>query len=90
MSTSCPNNKGPFFGGGDHPRFRNFFLADPRYDSVSFQADAEQQLELHGPRLLAAALVPLAIMIFFRFVDDLILKGCAFFGFKRKHKGGGV
>ena len=56
-------NKGPFFGypkKPDHSRFLNFFEPPLRYDSVAFQADAEQQLELHGPRLLAAALVPLA------------------------------
>jgi hypothetical protein len=28
-----------------------------RYDSLAFKADAEQQLDVHGPRLLAAALV---------------------------------
>ncbi len=61
MSTSCPNKKGTFLIQGFA------FLADPRYDSFSFQADAEQQLELHGPRLLAAALVPLT-MIFSRWV----------------------
>ena len=27
-----------------------------RYDAAAFEPDAEQQLELHGPRLLAAAL----------------------------------
>eukprot|EP00435_Cladocopium_sp_Y103_P072186 s1190_g39.t1 len=32
-------------------------LATQQYDSLAFQADAEQQLDVHGPRLLAAALV---------------------------------
>ena len=45
-------NKGPF------QKTRS--SSQLRYDSFAFQADAEQQLELHGPRLLAAALVPLA------------------------------
>ncbi|CAJ1371910.1 unnamed protein product [Effrenium voratum] len=32
-------------------------LAARQYDAAAFEPDAEQQLELHGPRLLAAALV---------------------------------
>eukprot|EP00913_Durusdinium_trenchii_P001063 g976.t1 len=32
-------------------------LATQQYDTMAFEADAAQQLELHGPRLLAAALV---------------------------------
>ena len=58
------NKNGPFFRYQKKNRIIQGFSTSSkrrtplRYDSVAFQADAEQQLELHGPRLLAAALVP--------------------------------
>ena len=42
----------PFLASNHRPKVKR-----SRYDSMAFLEDAQQQLELHGPRLLAAALV---------------------------------